>query len=68
MPGIIRRILAYRVSVGFLTGFLYLLVGVIWSTTRAEHVQHLHGADLKVSSLGSILSWPVLLFSDVRMT
>ena len=30
--------------------------------------QHMAGADLVVSYLGSIVSWPVLLFADVCMT
>jgi hypothetical protein len=33
-----------------------------------EHLQHMAGADLVVSYLGSIVSWPVLLVADVCMT
>jgi hypothetical protein len=64
MLEMVHRVLTYRVSVaaligvGFLIGFPYLLVGVLWS---------LNGADLAVSFLGQIVSWPVLLFSDVCM-
>jgi hypothetical protein len=36
--------------------------------THTAHLQHMRGADLAVSFLGSIVSWPVLLFSDVCMT
>jgi hypothetical protein len=43
-------------------------VGVIWSTTHTEHLHRMHGVDLAVSFLGSIVSWPVLLFADVCMT
>ena len=35
---------------------------------HAAAARDLHGADLVVSYLGSIVSWPVLLFADVCMT
>lgn len=49
-------------------GTPYLIVGVFWSSTHTEHLQHMTGADLVVSCPGSIVSWPVLLFTDVCMT
>lgn len=70
----IRQLLGYQVTVAELIGLAvivgtpYLLVGVIWSTTHTAHLQRMHGVDLAVSFLGSIVSWPVLLFSDVCMT
>lgn len=70
----IRRILDYQLTIAELIGLAliigtpYLLVGTIWSMTHTSHLQHMHGADLAVSFLGSIVSWPVLLFSDVCMT
>ena len=69
--GALRRLLAYRVTVGELivvalvVGTPYLLVGVIWSSAHTEHLQHMEGLDLVVSHLGSIASWPVLLVADV---
>lgn len=70
----LRRVLSYQLStgqlltIGFLIGTPYLLVGTIWSTTHTEHLKQLQGADLAVSFLGSIVSWPVLLFANVCMT
>ena len=70
----IRRVLGYQVTVaqlialGLILGTPYLLIGAIWSTTHTAHLQNMHGADLAVSFLGSIVSWPVLLFSNVCMT
>ncbi|WP_369741784.1 hypothetical protein [Mycobacterium servetii] len=49
-------------------GAPYLIVGAIWSATHTDHLRGMQGADLVVSFLGSIVSWPVLLFSDVCMT
>jgi NADH:ubiquinone oxidoreductase subunit 4 (subunit M) len=70
----LRRALEFRLSVaqlmaiGLILGTPYLLVGTIWSTTHTEHLHQMHGVDLAVSFLGSIVSWPVLLFADVCMT
>lgn len=67
-------VLSFRVTVGELivvalvVGTPYLIVGVFWSSTHTDHLQHMNGIDLVVSYLGSIVSWPVLLFSDVCMT
>lgn len=70
----IRRILGHQLTVaelirlGIIVGTPYFLVGTIWSTTHTAHLQRMHGADPVVPFLGSIVSWPVLLFSDVCMT
>jgi hypothetical protein len=74
MLGALRRFLGYQVTIGQLIvvalvlGTPYLIVGVIWSSSHTDHLQHMADADLVVSYLGSIVSWPVLLFADVRMT
>lgn len=70
----VRRVLGYQLTVAelivlaMIIGTPYLVVGTIWSMTHTAHLQHMHGADLVMSFLGSIVSWPVLLFSDVCMT
>jgi hypothetical protein len=70
----LRRLLNYRLSIaeligiGLLLGTPYLIVGVIWSSTHTDHLRGMQGVDLAVSFLGSIASWPVLLFADVCMT
>lgn len=70
----LRNLLDYRMTIAELIGLAvivgipYLLVGVVWSATHTTHLSRMHGADLVVSFLGSIVSWPVLLFSDVCMT
>lgn len=74
MLGKLRQILGFQLTVaeligiGLLVGTPYLLVGTIWSTTHTQHLHQMRGADLVVSFLGSIVSWPVLLFADVCMT
>ncbi|MCV7257721.1 hypothetical protein [Mycobacterium shimoidei] len=70
----IRQVLGFQLTVAELIGLAlivgtpYLLIGTIWSTTHTDHLRDMHGADLVVSFLGSIVSWPVLLFADVCMT
>lgn len=70
----IRRFLSYKLSIAELLGLAvllgtpYLIIGVIWSATHTEHLHRMQGVDLAISFLGSIASWPVLLFSDVCMT
>ena len=74
MLGLLRKLLSFQVTVGELItvalvlGTPYLIVGAIWSSTHTEHLQRMGGVDLVVSYLGAIVSWPVLLFSDVCMT
>jgi len=72
--GALRRLLGFQVTIGELIvvavvlGTPYLIVGAIWSSTHTAHLHHMAGADLAVSYLGSMVSWPVLLFADVCMT
>lgn len=69
----IRSLLDYQISIaeliaiGVILGIPYLVIGGIWAATHTEHLNQMHGADLAVSFLGSIASWPVLLFSDICM-
>ncbi|HTX94461.1 MAG TPA: hypothetical protein VME67_06210 [Mycobacterium sp.] len=70
----LRQMLSYQLTIAELLGIAvifgtpYLLVGLIWSGTHTQQLRQLQGSDLVVSFLGSIVSWPVLLFSDVCMT
>ena len=70
----LRQLLNYEMTVAewialaVLLGIPYSIVGLIWSSTHTDHLGGMQGADLVVSFLGSIVSWPVLLFSNVCMT
>lgn len=69
----LRSVLGYQFTVARLivlaaiVGVPYLVVGVIWSSTHTDHLDEVQGIDRVVSFLGSIVSWPVLLFSNVYM-
>ena len=43
-------------------------MGVIWSMVHTEHLAEMDDIDPVVSSLGAIVSWPVLLVANVCMT
>lgn len=68
------RILGYEMKVSELIGTLILLgipygvIGVVWTLTHTEHLRDMHGIDVIISFLGSIVCWPVLTFSNVCMT
>ena len=70
----LRQLLGYQMTVaewlglGVLLGIPYFIVGLIWSSTHTSQLHGMQGADLIVSFLGSIVSWPVLLFANVCMT
>jgi hypothetical protein len=59
----VRSLLKYEMTIAewirlaLLAGVPYLIVGVIWAITHTE----------QASFLGSIVSWPALLFSSVCM-
>ena len=70
----LRKFLVFEMTIAewigtaILAAIPYLVIGVIWSATHTGHLDGLSGIDRTVSLLGSIVSWPVLLFSDVCMT
>lgn len=69
----LRKFLAFEMTIAewvgtaVLAAIPYLVVGVIWSLTHASHLSGMTGVDRTVSFLGSIVSWPVLLISNVCM-
>ncbi|MBF6352741.1 MULTISPECIES: hypothetical protein [Nocardia] len=68
------RIFSYEMKVSEFLGTLIILgipygiIGIVWSLTHTSHLRELHGLDVIISFLGSIVCWPVLLFSNVTMT
>jgi hypothetical protein len=67
----LRKVLGFEMTIAewigtaILGAIPYLVIGMIWSATHTGHLHGLGGIDRAVSILGSIVSWPVLLFSDV---
>lgn len=73
VPDTLRRVLAFEMTIAEWIGTAilvlipYLVIGVIWSLTHTGHLGAMSSIDRTVSFLGSIVSWPVLLFSNVCM-
>ena len=69
----LRQLLGYQMTVAewiglaALLGVPYLVVGLIWLSTHTGQLHGMQGADLVVSILGSIVSWPLLLLANVCM-
>jgi len=74
MLSALNRVLNHEMRVSEFLGVLILIgipygvVGVIWTFTHTSHLKQLHGIDVMISFLGSIVCWPVLTFSNVCMT
>lgn len=68
------RIFSYEMKVSEFLGTLIILaipygvIGLVWSLTHTSHLREMHGIDVIISFLGSIVCWPVLLFANVTMT
>lgn len=56
---------AELIGVGVLLGGPYLIIGLLWSSTHAQSLHGLHGVELLVSLVGSIVLWPALLVANV---
>jgi hypothetical protein len=69
----LRKFLGFEMTIAewigtaILAAIPYLLIGIIWSATHTSQLAGMSEIDKTVSLLGSIVSWPVLLFSDVCM-
>lgn len=60
--------IAEWIGAAILAAIPYLVIGLIWAATHTHQLSGLTGIDRSVSFLGSIVSWPVLLFSAVCMS
>ena len=70
----VRKLLSFEMTIAEWIGTAvillvpYLAIGLVWSLTHTQHLAGMDDVSRVVSFLGSIVSWPVLLFSDVCMT
>ena len=69
----LRKFLGFEMTIAewigtaILAAVPYLVIGTLWTLTHTDGLAGLTGIDRTASFLGSIVSWPVLLFSDVCM-
>ncbi|MGV0791612.1 hypothetical protein [Mycolicibacterium sp. XJ1819] len=69
----VRKVLDFEMTIAEWIGTAallaapYLVVGVLWTAVHFDEIGG-QGVDRVVSILGTVVSWPVLLFSTVCMT
>lgn len=70
----VRKVLGFQMTIAEWIGTAiilavpYLAIGVLWSLTHTDHLDGMNRVDAVVSFLGSVASWPVLLFTNVCMS
>lgn len=70
----VRKVLSFQMTIAEWIGTAiilavpYLVIGMVWTLTHTSHLHGMDRADAVVSFLGSIVSWPVLLFTNVCMS
>jgi hypothetical protein len=57
--------IAEWIGTAILAATAYLVIGAMWSATHTAHLGGPTGIDRTMSILGSVVSWPELLFSDI---
>ncbi|MDT5006155.1 MAG: hypothetical protein QOJ24_3331 [Mycobacterium sp.] len=71
MLATLRKLLAVKMTIAewigtaILAAIPYLVIGMLWTLTHIDHLNELGRVDQVASLVVSVISWPVLLFSDV---
>ncbi len=61
----VEMTLAEWIGTAVLAAIPYLVIGMLWTLTHIDHLNGLGRVDQVASLVVSVISWPVLLFSDV---
>ena len=61
----VEMTLAEWIGTAILATIPYLVIGMLWTLTHIDHLNGLGRVDQVASLVVSVISWPVLLFSDV---
>ncbi|ORV82463.1 hypothetical protein [Mycolicibacterium iranicum] len=67
----VRRIMDYEMTLaewfgaGLMLAAPYGVIGLLFSVFRPEYIEHADGAAKAAVFIGSVLFWPILLFTDV---
>jgi hypothetical protein len=71
MLATLRKLLGFKMTIAewigtaILAAIPYLVIGMLWTLTHIDHLNRLGRVDQMASLVVSVISWPVLLFSDV---
>jgi hypothetical protein len=61
----VKMTIAEWIGTAILAAIPYLVIGMLWTLTHIDHLNGLGRVDQVASLVVSVISWPVLLFSDV---
>jgi len=61
----VEMTLAEWIGTAVLAAIPYLVIGMLWTLAHIDHLNGLGRVDQVASLVVSVISWPVLLFSDV---
>jgi hypothetical protein len=61
----VEMTLAEWIGTAILAAIPYLVIGMLWTLTHIDHLNGLGRGEQVASLVVSVISWPVLLFSDV---
>jgi hypothetical protein len=61
----VEMTIAEWIGTAILAAIPYLVIGMLWTLTHIDHLNGLGRVDQVASLVVSVISWPVLLFSDV---
>jgi hypothetical protein len=67
----LRKFLATKMTIAewigtaVLAAIPYLVIGMLWTLTHIDHLNGLGRVNQVASLVVSVISWPVLLFTDV---
>jgi hypothetical protein len=61
----VEMTIAEWIGTAILAAIPYLVIGMLWTLTHIDHLNGLGRVDQMASLVVSVISWPVLLFSDV---
>ncbi|BBY79631.1 hypothetical protein H7I53_02815 [Mycolicibacterium pulveris] len=72
----VRKVLAFEMTIAEWIGTAimlavpYLVVGAVWTAFHLDYINAINpaGVNRVIALLGSVATWPVLLFSTVCMT
>ncbi|MGE2690971.1 hypothetical protein [Mycolicibacterium pulveris] len=72
----VRKVLSFEMTIAEWIGTAvmlavpYLVVGVVWTAFHLDYINTINaeGVNRLIALLGSVATWPVLLFSTVCMT
>ena len=71
MVGVLRKVFAYEMTIAewiglaILVNIPHVLLGLLWTATRPDHLAGAHGLEKAAALVGGVAFWPVLWVAAV---